>query len=328
MSTRIPKAYETIWAQEAIREELARAASEFVYNGHDRKPSGEIVFLVNAEGVCRSVDAALVQTEAWRIAQVRALGRVPEGCSDDIHASPARGPVRVFTPMKYYPSGDDEWELKPSGELGADGAPVKSIIRSDAFDVMMHRARVSHRGSEVSFVAPFTPGQIAMARDYRNLFERHASAGVRCSSVEASGGGGTGGSFIDAVLRDREMLERIHQRIGDGIALEVKRQRKRRKHVGTIMGDLPKGSIAPQRVSISIRRLVDLVCLEDLTLSEVLAKCGWAKHGGSVSTLRCALAQALDRMTGPACRRTGHTAHADGVSVGFQQFAQDAKKRS
>lgn len=288
----------------------------------------DIVFVVNTFGDVFAVDAKVVRTEAWRIACERARGAVPSGCSGEIPFAPARGPVRVFTPMKYYPKGDDGWELKPSGELGADGAPVKSIVRSDAFDVMLHRARVSQGRNKGSFVAPFTPGQVAMGRDYRNLFERHASAGVKCSSVEASGGGSGGGSYIDAVLRDREMLERIYRRIGDGLALEVKRRRKKSRPLGSLMEDLPSDVSGSARVSISVRRLVDLVCLEDLTITEALVRCGWSKRGGSVSKLQSALADALDRMSGPICHRRGHTAHAEGVSVGFQQFAKDAKKRS
>ncbi|MGB0661312.1 MAG: hypothetical protein ACPGNV_14200 [Mangrovicoccus sp.] len=272
----------------------------------------ERVFLVNQHGVAKAMDLRALGEQA-RIERVKALGAVPDGCSPEIPVAPARGPVRAFTPMKLYPSGEDEWELKASGRIGPDGQPIKSIQRADAFDLMTHRAQLAHKGKRAEFVPPFSPGQVAMGRHYRNLWERHASAGVRCSSAEAlrAGGAGGGGGFIDAVLRDRDQIKRIRERIGDGFALEVRRQGK-----------------ASKRSGITDRRLVDMVCLEEKTLTEVLRAHGWAKRGGNVATLQGALAEALNRMMGPDLRRSSYVIRDPDLPLGFGAFAEAVEESS
>lgn len=272
----------------------------------------ERVFLVNRHGVAVAMDVRTLGEQA-RIDGVKALGAVPDGCSPEIPMAPARGPVRAFTPMKLYPKGEDEWELKPSGHIGPDGQPFKSIQRADAFDLMTHRARLAHKGKKAEFIPPFTPAQVTMGRHYRNLWERHASAGVRCSSVEALRGGGSGsdGGFIDAVLRDRDQIKRIRGRIGDGFALEVKRQGK-----------------ASKRSGITDRRLVDMVCLEEKTLAEVLRAHGWAKRGGNVTILQEALAEALNRMMGPTHRQSSYVIRDPDLPLGFGAFVEAVEERA
>ena len=96
--------------------------------------------------------------------------------------------------MRLFPDGENDWKARPSCYR------VRSAMqRADVFDVMM--AKAASNGKP----APFTRAQVAAGRYYRDLVERHACAGIRCSSVEAlRSGGGDSGSFIDAVLRDRE----------------------------------------------------------------------------------------------------------------------------
>ncbi|WP_235841862.1 hypothetical protein [Cereibacter johrii] len=155
----------------------------------------------------------------------------------------------------------------------------------------MEKARAAHEASgqeknfiEPAFEPPFSPGQIAMARHYRGLVERHSAGGVRCSSIEAQRGGSpTGGEFMDGYLREGEELARLRARIGTGSALAVRRIRPSKR-----------GS----KAAILDRTLVDMVALSGLTLSEVLAAHGWAKRTDSLSALRIALAAALDRMQG------------------------------
>lgn len=211
------------------------------------------------------------QAEAARIAAVRAAGQVPEACGSDIPHAPARGAVRVFEGVMLYPDGTDGWKAAPSGHMGRKG-----LARADAFDVMEAQARR----------ALFSPSQKAVGRYYAALFEAHACAGMQCASLEAAVDrtGGGGGEYIDAVLRDRERLDALVRRIGTGAALAVRK-------------DQP--SVSGSRALITDRRLVDAVCIEGRTLSDVLRKHGWTKTGKSVACLRGGLCDALDRMCGP-----------------------------
>lgn len=223
--------------------------------------------------------------EAARIAAAKARGRVPEQCGPEIPEAPARGAFRVFEPKRLYPDGKDGYEVRPAGYRGR-----AAIRNADAFDVMTAAAARRKKPS------PFTASQVSMGRHYRDLVERHACAGVKCSSLEAprSGGSGQGGGFIDAVLRDREEIDRLRRRIGDGVAMEVRRVRPSQR--GT-------------RVAIPDRRLVDLVCIEEKTISDVLKAHGWTASGKTVTALAQALGRALDRMAGPVRKPGTATVH-------------------
>ena len=225
------------------------------------------------------------EAEAERIAGVLARGVVPRDCGPEVAQAPARGVFRLARPKALYPKGEDGFELKDAGYCGR-----ATIVSCDVFDRML--AQAARRRKD----APLRADQVAMARHYRALVERHASAGVRCSSLEASGGGGSGGqgSFIDAVLRDRERIVALRRRIGSGSALVVRRVRPSKR-----------GS----RVGISDRKLVDMVCLEDMTLDQVAKAHGWAVKGAVRSALLSALSGALDRMLGPVRERRGDTVH-------------------
>ena len=213
-----------------------------------------------------------LKAEADRIQAVKARGYVPEVCGDAIPEAPARGAIHVFQPMSLFPDGKNDWVARPSGYRGRS-----AMQRADVFDVMA--AKAASNGKP----APFTREQVAAGRYYRDLVERHACAGVRCSSVEAirSGGNGGSGSFIDAVLRDREENERIRRRIGTGTAMAVRKIRPSKR-----------GS----RVNITDRRLVDMVCLEDKPISAVLRAHGWSVRGQTSGALRQALAEVLGRV--------------------------------
>ena len=221
-----------------------------------------------------------------RLAEVRALGFVPAEVGPEIPTAPARGPVRMVDMMASYPKGDDGFEVKPAGFLGR-----KTLRLADSFDVMAAKA-ARHKKP-----APFTPAQVAMGRFYRDLVERHESAGVKCSSLESlsqRGGGGRGSDYIDAVLRDRDQISALRKRIGVGSAMVVRRIR-------------PSGH--GSRISITDQRLVDIVCLEDGTITDVLRKHGWAVNADLVKALNRGLAEVLDRMMGPVHRRGASVAH-------------------
>lgn len=225
------------------------------------------VVIVGSNGVARLLE------EAERIAMVKARGKVPEVCGDSIPEAPARGAFRVFDPVALYPDGST-YAVKSAGYRGR-----KAIRLADAFDKMEGQARKKI----------FESHQKAIGRDYAALFEKLDAAGVRCSSVEAmrdqfSGGG----EYMDALLRDRQRLVLLRDRVGFGVALAVRRVRpSSRGKVGLISDQL----------------LIDMVCIQDLTLSEVLKKCGWVAEGkraqgDHIKALRKALLSALDRMAG------------------------------
>lgn len=223
--------------------------------------------------------------EAARLAEVKARGDVPEACGPEIPEAPARGAFRLVQLKRLYPDGADGYQIKDAGHLGR-----AAICNADVFDRMAASAARARKP------VPLSPGQISMGRHYRDLVERHACAGLKCSSVEAarSSGSGRGGDFMDALLRDREEIDRLRRRIGAGVAMEVRRVRPSER--GT-------------RVAIADRRLVDMVCLEDMHLADVLQVSGWVPAGQRASgkhikALQAVLAAALDRMTGPVRRRS------------------------
>lgn len=189
-----------------------------------------------------------------------------------------------------------EQAAPPEGMQAAPVAPARGIMQrvndaagpywrgADQLSVMCRQARARHRG-DAPFVAPFTPGQIAMGRHYQTLVEQHDSAGMKCASVEARGGGGGGsgqGGFIEALLRDREEIRTLHQRIGSEFALQVRR------------------ATDAERRPITVRRLVDAVCLEGQDLTSVLRAHGWGPKGALREALKVKISEALDRMQGYA----------------------------
>ncbi|WP_049642766.1 hypothetical protein [Candidatus Rhodobacter oscarellae] len=228
--------------------------------------------------------------EHARMAEVRAMGFVPSEVGPEIPMAPARGPVRMLDMMASYPKGDDDFEMKAAGFLGR-----KTLQRADSFDVMAAMAARHKRAS------PFSPAQVAMGRFYRDLVEKHESAGVKCSSLESLSqrSAGSGSDFMDAVLRDRERIGVLRKRIGSGSAMVVRRIRP---------------SDRESRASIMDRRLVDIVCIEDGSITDVLRAHGWVREGETaqakhIKALQVALREALDRMMGPVRRGGASVAH-------------------
>lgn len=229
------------------------------------------------------IERSTGRDEADRMADVRAMGSVPADVGPEIPVAPARGPVRMLDMMASYPKGDAAFEVKIAGFLGR-----KTLRTADSFDVMASKA--ARHGK----VPPFSPAQVAMGRFYRDLVEKHECAGVRCSSLESQSqrGAGNGGEYMDAVLRDRERIAVLRRRIGSGSAMVVRRTGGR-----------------AARVTIMDRRLVDIVCLEDGTISDVLRAHGWADDGALRAALQVALSAVLDRMMGPVRRGSVSVAH-------------------
>lgn len=189
--------------------------------------------------------------------------------------APARGAKQLVA----------EYELLPGGTRRYLGS---HWVDADVFTSMCRDAYIRHvkaAGNDAAFCEPFTPGQMAVARRYRDLAERHAAGGMKCASLEARGGGGSGqgGDFMDAYLAEGRELSMIQRRIGTGQAMALRRIRP---------------SVRGSKAAIMDRRLVDMVCIEGADLSAVLRAHGWSVDGKNRSVLRVALAAALDRMQG------------------------------
>lgn len=206
-----------------------------------------------------------------------AHGTPPAECGPEVPIAPARGPLEPFMPTAVMVDAKGEERQIETGYRGRSAGRVR-----DVFDHMM--ARQSKK--DLAANGPlFSPGQIATARDYAALTERLASSGVRGISLEvmAQRGAGGDGGFIDAVIDDANRLRAMHRRIGDGVAMPIRRVRVSRRG---------------RRVAIRSRALVDRVCLAQMTVSEVLAEFGWTKDGRLVRLMVRELAACLDRMQG------------------------------
>jgi len=226
----------------------------------------------------RSDPDGLTRLEAERQRCEAMLKRAapPEACGDAIPAAPARGPMTTWSPREVQRTQAGNWREVRAGYAGRSGAR-----RADAFDRMTADARRAQAKARSGFVAPFSVGQVEAGRAYAALVERVEASGVKLSSVEGIGGGGGGGQREVAMLDDIRRLKRVRGRIGNGFAKEAVR----------------KGGARGPR-SITVRMLVDMVCLHDRSLSEVLKRHGWASKGPHREALRVALSAALDRLHG------------------------------
>ncbi|KPD10342.1 hypothetical protein [Phaeobacter sp. 11ANDIMAR09] len=245
----------------------------------------EQVVIVTSAGVAR------LQDEAVRIAEIKARGCVPVECGPEIPMAPGRGPMVRFTPREMRQTDGGGYVSIRTGDRGRDAARV-----ADAFDAMERAAVKAHQAAEGrrekagqdprNYEPLFTPGQISAARDYAALVERVTASGVKCSSLEAVHSGAVGGGDREAaIFRDFQRLRALHRRIGDGLAKEVRRIRP------SVNGGL-------KRRAIYVRKLVDMVCLGDMSILQVLHAHGWSKDGGASKALRLSLCSALDRMQG------------------------------
>lgn len=235
---------------------------------------------VSANGVAEA-RARLAETDA-RCAEILRAAALPEGVSPHIPVAPARGPVVMEAPVEMVMTDKGPVELR-TAVRGHDRVRVRI---GDAFDVMCDQARRAHAASKKNspFIEPFSLGQINVGRAYARLVERVDASGVCCSSAEGMPmSGSVGGKLTvsEAVARDIDWLRSFHRRIGDGLAKDVRRP--------------SKGGI---RHAITVRDLVDRVCLAEQSIGEVMRACGWGENSHIKRVLRGHLCLALDRMNG------------------------------
>jgi hypothetical protein len=217
--------------------------------------------------------------EVARCEAVKSLGAVPDGCGFDgaIPHAPARGPVEVFSPREVMRTEAGNFRIVRTGYMGAT-----ALRRADAFDVMEAQAARQAKARNKDHQPRFTTAQVEAGRTYGHLAERHDAIGARCSSMEGQSRGAGGGSYIDAVVAEGRRLERMRAAIGQAWAMEPKRTAPH----------------ADRRRAISVRTIVDMVCIEGRTLSDVLDRFGWSRKTTHVAEVRAHLCAALDRIHG------------------------------
>ncbi|WP_146592333.1 hypothetical protein [Puniceibacterium confluentis] len=278
------------------------------------------VFLVDpVGGIC-----AMSETERTDVALRQILRRAapPASCGPAMITAPARGPMQAFSPREMVLTEGGRAVSRRAGYLGRDAArvadafdlmtlqaqrahparvaaaekahPARVAAARAAYDERSARAQAEgHRVRKFrppefvppAFVAPFTHGQVSAARDYAALAERCESSGLKCSSVEATGGGSGNGNREEAMLADFQLLRCLRYRIGDGLAKEVRRHRPSRT--------------GGKRSAIRVRTLVDQVCIGGLSIDAVLKSHGWTgRDDAPRRALMAALRSALDRMQG------------------------------
>lgn len=210
---------------------------------------------------------------ACEMATIRAMldHATPPDAMRAAPVAPARGPQTLQV----------EYEMQRGGTRRLVGAHFRDKC---ALERMVTKAwdRHTSRGIEAAFVAPFSPSQIAVARDYRALCEWREVSALRCASLEAGRGGGGSGMFIDTFIDQGWWLDRLRARIGMAVALDVRRH-------------MDRGNA---RHSVSVRAAVDMLVLGGQDVSTILRRFGWEADGKNRKTLRLSICGALDRMQG------------------------------
>ena len=214
-----------------------------------------------------------LEAERQRLAAILSAAAVPAECGPRIVPAPGRGAFKVEPQSQMLPQGEDGWVQADAGFAGF--SPIRGV---DVFDLMLRAA------ARAGVDAPLTPGQVAMGRRYRDLVERHDAGGVKCSDLIGRVGG-AGTDFMDAYLAEGRELAAIRRRVGNGAAMAVRRIR-------------PSARSSAARRNIPDRVLVDMVCLGNRSVSDVLRVHGWAVYGDTRKAVTQALSAALDRMVG------------------------------
>jgi hypothetical protein len=233
-------------------------------------------------------------TEGERVALVKGAGGFPAGCGPAPSDAPARGPLKVEVMMTAFENDDGAVEAQPAGFEGRSTARI-----ADVFDLMAARGKQR-----------FTPSQIATARAYGFMFERHSAGGMKCASWDTapSGGGAGGGEWIDAFLAEGDAIRAMERRIGNGLAFDPER-------------------VGEGQVAITCKALAQAVCLEGLSMSAVLRRHGWHLKGRALARAVDAMADAL----GAALDRMGQTVGMSRIvamsDAGFHEGVKDRMKK-
>lgn len=237
--------------------------------GFDRAAPGQ-PFKAGSLTLTPSQASARLAAEAGRVAAIKAHAAPPLAMRE-APVAPARGPQQLVP----------NFTVTGGGLRRLQGAHWRGLSPLAAA-VAQARLRHETRGGDAPFVPPYSPGQVAMAELYAALVEWRDGSAMKCSSLEAGREGGGSGHFIDTFIDRGAQLAELQARIGDGVAMDVRRH-------------MDRGNT---RARITVRAAVDMVCLAGLDLTEVLRRFGWEPDGKNRKVLRTAICDALDRMQG------------------------------
>lgn len=255
--------------------------------------AGKVDFYVDRAGRCldhvawqrgQSPQSGPASEAAVRDALAGAV--LPDGVSTEILAAPARRGLDRFHDLQMVAVGTEEFEaVEQRYKSGGPG-----VVR-DVFDTMVDQ--ITRRGG----TSPFTVSQVSAGREYRDLHERLQSAGIKCSSAFDTASGGLGSKdFMDVYLADSWRMGWFHKAIGDGVAKDTRGKLRTRSGKRTRVTNVDLAGFGKK--IITVRALVDCVCIFEQPLSAVLDGHGWAATGKNRKTLSAALRAALTRMQG------------------------------
>ena len=196
--------------------------------------------------------------------------------SDEVLLAPARGKMVACPQMTVLAVGAEDFVVAP--ERYRAGAPGRE---RDIFDDMTDRA--TRRGGD----KPFTVGQVAVGRAYRDFAQKVMAAGYKTSSTFDARVDGGRVDFMNQYLRDVYRLGMFQRAIGSDVALSPRQM---------AVHSMDRGA----RRLITTRDLVDSICLREPKggLSAVLVAHHWSVSARNVKALRAALCAALERMQG------------------------------
>jgi hypothetical protein len=205
-----------------------------------------------------------------RVEAIKGLA-TPPAAMQAAPIAPARGPQQLV------PS----FTVIGGGMRRIDGAHWRALSPL-ATAVAQARLRHETRTPDSPFVPPYSPAQVAMAELYAALVEWRDGSAVKCASLEPGREGGGSGHFIDSFMDRGRQLAELQVRIGDGVAMDVRRH-------------MDRGN---SRSRITVRAAVDMACLAGVDLTNVLRRFGWSEKGEHRRQLHDAIRGALDRMQG------------------------------
>jgi hypothetical protein len=175
-----------------------------------------------------------------------------------------------------------EVELTDSGPRARrqtrDGFHAARVVSPLEFMELQSRRRLKGQYQPL-----FTNRQHVAASDYAALFERVNGGRVKCSNLEATGGGSDGGGFMDALVDDGQRLRRMHAAIGSGSAL---------------FNASPSARSDQGRRRIGVLDVVDRFCVHRASAKDVLVAFGWSPQTRYRNAIRQALCVALDGLYG------------------------------